>query len=459
HITHVREVLDTPEAFGYTKEELVAIYKKFKEPLGLEGKARNQIIETLLGRGWIRLRYVPKNDVWTIELSRLRRKQKEFLWAWATDKLNASPVSRYQVIKIIMLDIGVITEISLEDMAGSKLLAVSMQKNVKPLIAVNSGAELLDISPSARTERLFNCKDVLSRGVWISPSGDMFGIPLTHVIAVIDDPDKFGLSMEQIKSVYNKFNEGLGSEGKARDEIVSMLISNGWVRIRYYPGEYFHVELKQLTPPYKEYLSTWASRVIAKNPEKASIGVSICEKVIDINKTTLTLMDVSQLSHNSALKMNFPPSPAYWLSSRGEVFGVHGSHASTVIERHDVFGLSKDEAEELFKYGEEDAILKRLINVGWTRIRFQRTCYFISVKSLSAPVKGLLTSWVLRELDLHKKRGATFAVIEEIGSNHSSKVSLLNMSKGVFTHDDSLAVSTHESLDYGDWSVFPPNSG
>jgi hypothetical protein len=124
---------------------------------------------------------------------------------------------------------------------------------------------------------IFNSKEMLSGGVWISPQGDIFGVPLTHVRAVIEDTSKFGLSMEQVKVIYNKHNEGIGSEGAARDELVSLLISNGWVRIRYYPGEFFHVELSLLNQTYARFLSIWASKVVAKDGNKKSFKVVICE--------------------------------------------------------------------------------------------------------------------------------------------------------------------------------------
>jgi len=127
-------------------------------------------------------------------------------------------------------------------------------------------------------ESFFNPKDMLSGGVWISPSGDIFGVSLTHIRAVIDNPDKFGLSVEYIKAVFNKHGEGIGSEGEARDEIISLLISNGWVRIRYYPGEYFHVELNRLTRSNKYFLFSWSSKILSKYPEKKSFQVVICER-------------------------------------------------------------------------------------------------------------------------------------------------------------------------------------
>ena len=47
-INHIQKVSETPELFNLTKEEIESIFKKFDEPIGLEGKARNQILAGLI---------------------------------------------------------------------------------------------------------------------------------------------------------------------------------------------------------------------------------------------------------------------------------------------------------------------------------------------------------------------------------------------------------------------------
>jgi hypothetical protein len=123
---------------------------------------------------------------------------------------------------------------------------------------------------------------------WISPSGDTSWIPYTHVKAVIKDPEKFGLSLEQIKEIYKKHNEGIGSEGKARDEIVSLLISNGWIRIRLYPEDSeFHVEVNSLTENIKEILSKWASKVLEAYPDRGKFNVRVKERMVGSERVVM----------------------------------------------------------------------------------------------------------------------------------------------------------------------------
>ncbi len=67
-ITHIKRILENPEMFGLSKDKILATYKKYNEKVGLEGKARHEILLDLIKKGWIRIRYMPKNDSWTVEI-------------------------------------------------------------------------------------------------------------------------------------------------------------------------------------------------------------------------------------------------------------------------------------------------------------------------------------------------------------------------------------------------------
>lgn len=73
-----------------------------------------------------------------------------------------------------------------------------------------------------------------SAGYWISPSGVVSRVDSRHIDEICNNPEKFGISLNMIKKIYKKYKEGVGSEGKAREEIVLRLINSGWIRIRQY---------------------------------------------------------------------------------------------------------------------------------------------------------------------------------------------------------------------------------
>lgn len=59
-VTHIDAVTRHPEKFGYTKEDLEAVYARYGEPFGSERNARQEIIWVLVLKGWIRIRHYPK---------------------------------------------------------------------------------------------------------------------------------------------------------------------------------------------------------------------------------------------------------------------------------------------------------------------------------------------------------------------------------------------------------------
>ncbi len=42
----------------------------------------------------------------------------------------------------------------------------------------------------------------------------------THVGDLIKNPEKFGLTSDEIKDAYNRYDEPMGHEGRARDELL-----------------------------------------------------------------------------------------------------------------------------------------------------------------------------------------------------------------------------------------------
>jgi hypothetical protein len=68
----------------------------------------------------------------------------------------------------------------------------------------------------------------------VSPSGKIVKLVNgSHIATIIANPERFGLTKEEIVDIHKKYNEQLGSEGNARDEIIVGLIKGGWLRVNY----------------------------------------------------------------------------------------------------------------------------------------------------------------------------------------------------------------------------------
>lgn len=73
---------------------------------------------------------------------------------------------------------------------------------------------------------------------WVSPDGEIYPVPTKHIDMVFDRPELFGLDIEYIESVYDRYNEPYRSEAKARRDILIELFGKGWIRARKYMRPY-----------------------------------------------------------------------------------------------------------------------------------------------------------------------------------------------------------------------------
>ena len=68
---------------------------------------------------------------------------------------------------------------------------------------------------------------------FISPDGEVIGVPNRHVLLICAEPETFGLTRESVEDAYARHKEKIGWEGHARNEIILGLLKRGWVRIRF----------------------------------------------------------------------------------------------------------------------------------------------------------------------------------------------------------------------------------
>lgn len=107
---------------------------------------------------------------------------------------------------------------------------------------------------------------------WISPSGRLISSYNTHIGVVIKEPKTFGLTIDKIKDVYDKYNERMGIEGNARLDIIKNLVLKGWMRIRYYERQgRWTINVARLTKHAKDYIQNFAKNVIDAHVDKYSI--------------------------------------------------------------------------------------------------------------------------------------------------------------------------------------------
>lgn len=142
-----------------------------------------------------------------------------------------------------------------------------------------------------------------TEGFWIAPSGDIIPVPKLHINMVLEHPEKFRLTKKQIQEVYEKHKEPVGLEGKARAEIMSDLIKEGWIRVRYFPrNDSFTVQLNKLNERNKNHLYAFASEAI-KGIEGSKFHPNGELKIMDLNADvleTLSLKDAASFKFKEA---------------------------------------------------------------------------------------------------------------------------------------------------------------
>lgn len=72
----------------------------------------------------------------------------------------------------------------------------------------------------------------IANAYWISSYGTIYDVKTNHIDFITDNLNKFNISKKEIEAIYKKYNEPNGLEGKARNEILTNQLKNGWIRIR-----------------------------------------------------------------------------------------------------------------------------------------------------------------------------------------------------------------------------------
>lgn len=96
---HIKAIHDNPSLFNLSIDKLKKVYIKHSEEFSpfTEGKSREEIMYDLIQKGFIRLRYMPRQDSWTVQLNNLNDTNKNYLKDWA-EKENIKKFSDIHII-------------------------------------------------------------------------------------------------------------------------------------------------------------------------------------------------------------------------------------------------------------------------------------------------------------------------------------------------------------------------
>ena len=131
---------------------------------------------------------------------------------------------------------------------------------------------------------------------WVSPRGEILPVKTNHVDIVIQHPKKFGMTTDKIREIYDKYDEHIGQEGKAREEIILYLLDKGFIRIRRYKNSY-SLNVSRMTKKVKDVLFDWANKLLNTGID----GMKERDKYMPVNiigfkdhfQKTITIQDVA----------------------------------------------------------------------------------------------------------------------------------------------------------------------
>jgi len=182
-----------------------------------------------------------------------------------------------------------------DNMAEKYFSQLNGQKKVREIIgtAIDRRSGYFDFSMEPLTITSFRQATIADApAYWICPFGKILPVRTTHIAEVCKNPKSFGLDKKYVKSIYFKFREHWGLEGKARDELMREIIGNGWIRCRYVSyDDFFTIEAVELSDTNKGYLWAWAVGLMESSGDKyKTTEVKICEHRLE-NRTTSGSME------------------------------------------------------------------------------------------------------------------------------------------------------------------------
>jgi len=116
---------------------------------------------------------------------------------------------------------------------------------------------------------------------WITPDGKVIDCGVKkHIDFVVENPEKFNITKEEIKKLYEKYNEKIGTEGKARQDIILNVIKNGFIRVRKYKNS-ITINANNFNSRTKKILQSFAKKLIS-----GELGIKEKDRYIDVNIST-----------------------------------------------------------------------------------------------------------------------------------------------------------------------------
>jgi len=241
------------------------------------------------------------------------------------------------------------------------------------------------------------------RAFWINPKGKVFELKSgIHIGYIIKNPTKFGETKKTLQDTYDKYNENMPHEGKAREEIMVRALVRGFIRIRE-TTRGWSIQLNKLTQKFDDFIWTWAKSIIGSVNDKyadVTIHELITNKTIKKSFDQLAEDDLVDELLNKHLNKLYEDNPLrenkiVFVESIDEFDDINESSLSRImthIQSNKDFGVispfrkDKSDDENIEGYKELVATIREM-GLGYIQMKggYQEETGFIDEKSLFVP--------------------------------------------------------------------------
>ena len=140
--THIQAIIDHPEKLGTNTKSIEDTYKKFNEPMSVEGDAREEIIVSTTKKGYIRIRF-QRNYV-SVTVGQWASAAKKLLGQWAkVMSAKNKNVDKYQPVKIYQTSNDKMKNYELADLISGTHMFEMVEDDTPDLKFVNSPEEFM----------------------------------------------------------------------------------------------------------------------------------------------------------------------------------------------------------------------------------------------------------------------------------------------------------------------------
>jgi len=111
-------------------------------------------------------------------------------------------------------------------------------------------------------------QDYISSGWWLILRGQVVRAVPSHIAVVCEHPEVFGVDPDELRELFKRCKEPMGSEGIARQIVILKIVNGGaWMRLRHYPQSGWTVNLRAVGPMPIGALTSFFQWLLGSGPE------------------------------------------------------------------------------------------------------------------------------------------------------------------------------------------------